>query len=101
MCQHVKNIVLKRNAIVSLRDSLEIDWYSPLNKQFSRHENYYESLIGQWESHCPVCYDIVYAPPEMWGEVEAKWEDIVCKEVLTWLKYVDHIKTQPKEAINE
>ena len=91
MCLHTKTLALKRNAVVCVRESLatqlrEEGPLGPLNKELSRQENFYDWQIDQWQGHCPVCESLVYSPPEYMYEVEAKYENRVCEDVLVWGK---------------
>jgi hypothetical protein len=100
MCVHTKALNLKRNAVVSVRKGLNVVGLGPINQELSRQENFYDWMIDQWQEHCPVCYDIVYQPPECWDEVEARWEWRICQDIAVWRKKVPNHTVVDKYSVN-
>lgn len=97
MCKHTRELTLKRNAVVCLRQGLSDAGISIMkdifrtvvNEELARHENYYDSLIDRWEEECPVCFEIDYSDrqyPAAWDEIEQRYEERVCEDLETWGK---------------
>jgi hypothetical protein len=94
MCVHTTELTKKRNAVVCLRQGLLKSGilrgpFSPLSEELSRHENYYDWLLDQWQEDCPVCLDIAYSReqyPAALRKIEKEWEDRVCEDLDIWGK---------------
>jgi len=93
MCKHTRELTLKRNAVVCIRQGLwrvvDVNPFGPMSEELSRHENYYDWLIDQWEEECPVCCEIAYSDkqyPAAWNEIEQKYEERICEDLKIWGK---------------
>lgn len=86
MCIHTRTLESKRNAVVCVRQGLNVVGLGPVNQELSRQENFYDWMIDQWEEDCPVCYEIVYSLPKDYAEIENRYEKRICKDIAIWRK---------------